>query len=71
MGGRRSGKRKKKGYKKEGGGRGAEYTTGGNRGRERGKRKMRNDDILEIVKKINNKKLNNKNILKNGIVKLE
>ena len=50
MGGRRSGKRKN-GYKKEGGRRWGEYTTSGNRGRGRGKRKMRKDGILGVVKK--------------------
>jgi hypothetical protein len=44
-------KEKKNGYKKEGGGRRGEYTTGGNRGRGRGKRKMRKDSILGVVKK--------------------
>jgi hypothetical protein len=48
------GKEKKNGYKKEGGRRGGEYTTSGNRGkgRGRGKRKMRNDGIFGVVKKI-------------------
>ena len=39
------------GTRKREGGRGGEYTMGGNRGRGKGKRKMRNDDILEVVKK--------------------
>ena len=55
MGGHRSGKRKKMGIRKREGG--DEYTTSGNRGRGRGrgrgKRKMRKDDILGVVKKIN------------------
>jgi hypothetical protein len=47
------GKEKKNGYKKEGGRRGGEYTTSGNRGRGRVNRKMKKVGILGVVKKIN------------------